>query len=1076
MMNMSPMITKILLPQCPRGLLQRPRLLEFLHEHVDYRLILISASAGYGKTTLLVDFAHDTDIPLCWYSLDTMDNDPRVFVEHFIATIARHFPGFGKRSRTVLRNIERFDRQGMYPLVTALVNEMYEAIPEYFIVVLDDYHCVEDSPAINDFLSALLEHMPENCHIIVSSRTVPGGLPLVRLTARRQMAGLGVNELRFTGEEIQALIKQNYGLDMPLDKARALAEQSEGWITGILLTAQTMWKQLLEGVITTSGLGEQVYEYLASEVFAQQPEEMQEFLLASSVLTQMSPALCDALLERKDSRELLELAEERNLFIIRLEGRERWYRYHHLFREFLQARLRQQDEESFRNLHRRAGQLLAAQEVWGEAISHYMEGADYEAAAATLEAAARPMFISGQWATLTRLLDSLPPSVLEAHPRLLLSRGVMGLEAGNLDEAERYLERAYQKYVEINDKDGAARALIEKGNVYRLQGKYGEAIVRCERALDVLGEKEETIVVAEAHRIIGVCHERLGKFTEGLRHLEKAVFLFEQVSEATRRLHNIAMLHHDLGTIYEITGDLSRSLHHYQQAIRYWQELGKASSLAITLNGIGVNHYYRGEFVQALEAMQEALDKAREAGYARSEAYTLVSLGDVYRDLGDYRQALEVYQAGLEIAEKIREGFLVIYGLSALGEVYYLQGEHRQAEALVRQALELAHQHKSDYEIGLCLVPLGILQYERGDTLQAEATLTQALSLFQQSNMKRELARTHFHLAQVAFLEGDLSRVSEHLNQALHLTTVLGHDQFIIVDGQRTRPMLEYAAANLEDGERFQRLLERVEQFSRSKKKMLCRPRREEPKAPPGLKIRALGRGEVWLNSELVPTSRWVAAQTRELFFFILAHPQGLSKEQIGAVFWPDLSSAKLHSVFHAVMYRLRRAVFPECVIFEEDRYRFNTDLDYWYDVEEFERLCDKAEQVKDNLARQARFYRRAIELYRGDYLEDCYADWCLAERERLQQRFLAALENLARFYRQRKQYGQAIELYRRLLAKDPYREDIYRQVMKCHALSGDRAGIIQCYRECVRVLEEELGLEPSPETQTLYQELLHGE
>mgnify|MGYP005843640087 CR=1 FL=1 len=235
----APMITKVLLPQLPRGLLRRSRLVEFLHASVDYRLILLSAAAGYGKTTLLADFAHDTDLPVCWYALSPSDNDPRVFIEHFLASITHRFPDFGGQSRTVLRNTTQFDEEGMYPLVTAIVNEIYQIIPDYFILVLDDYHLVETSSTINDFLNALLAHLPENCHLIIASRTVPGGLSLVRLAARQQMIGLGTEDLRFTSNEIRALVKQNYDLDIPIESAEQLAQNSDGWITAIILTAQT---------------------------------------------------------------------------------------------------------------------------------------------------------------------------------------------------------------------------------------------------------------------------------------------------------------------------------------------------------------------------------------------------------------------------------------------------------------------------------------------------------------------------------------------------------------------------------------------------------------------------------------------------------------------------------------------------------------------------------------------------------------------------------------------------------------------------------------------------------------------
>ncbi|MGB5932525.1 MAG: hypothetical protein WBH57_05620, partial [Anaerolineae bacterium] len=303
MINSPFLKTKIVLPQRPKTLLHRPRLVEFIHEHIGRKLVLISAAAGYGKTSVLIDFAHDTELPVCWYSLDESDRDPRVLLEYLVASIGHRFPQIleGKLASVVADSSAGFDTN---TILATLINEIYERIAEVFILLLDDYHYVDESVDANRLLDSFLENLPQNCTIVLSSRTMPR-LSLVTLTAKQEIAGLGSADLRFTAEEIERLLSEVYKIPIPSEEAKRLAVESEGWITAILLTTHSLWKGLLQTMIQAKRRGEYVYEYLADQVFNQQGPEVQSFLKGSSILETMDPALCDELLERSDSTKML---------------------------------------------------------------------------------------------------------------------------------------------------------------------------------------------------------------------------------------------------------------------------------------------------------------------------------------------------------------------------------------------------------------------------------------------------------------------------------------------------------------------------------------------------------------------------------------------------------------------------------------------------------------------------------------------------------------------------------------------------------------------------------------------------
>jgi two-component SAPR family response regulator len=230
-----------------------------------------------------------------------------------------------------------------------------------------------------------------------------------------------------------------------------------------------------------------------------------------------------------------------------------------------------------------------------------------------------------------------------------------------------------------------------------------------------------------------------------------------------------------------------------------------------------------------------------------------------------------------------------------------------------------------------------------------------------------------------------------------------------------------------------------------------------------------LGKTRVELDGKVV---QWPAVQSRDMFFCLLQHPEGLSKEEIGEAFWPEHSSSQMHNIFRSTLYRLRRALFREIVVLEADLYSFNRQSDYWFDVEVFERLLDQSEEAVA-AEKKIALLQEALELYRGDYLGDTDAEWCTVDRERLKERYLKAMETLAALHTDQGTLQPAIELYQRVLAHDPYRESVYRDLMLCYYRLGDRASAIRQYQICTNVLRTELGLAPSPETAKLFLKII---
>ncbi|RPI52153.1 MAG: hypothetical protein EHM56_08715, partial [Chloroflexi bacterium] len=667
-------------------------------------------------------------MPVCWYTLDAFDRALRVFMDHLIASIAVCFPGFGRRTAALLASRADLGRS-LYPIVATLVQEIYDTIPEYFFLVLDDHHTIEDEDLLNEFLDLFVTYVDENCHLLIASRTLPALPSLSLLVARRQAAGLSIDELRFTPREIQDLVQQNYQVEMSAEQASILAERTGGWITGLLLSSGHRWEQVRRAAVMRGTVNVDLYDYLTRQVLNRQPAALREFLLVSSVLDEFSPELCSNVLGIEKPLELLDQLRARNLFVTEFEDSGGRLRYHDLFREFLQESLRKQNPERFQELTMQAAKAYADRGEWERAVNRYLAVGEHGCVAKIIRQAAKEMFDTGRWDTLAGWIDALPEAERAANPQFLVDRAKIYMERAKYDQALALYEQARAAFSDAGDGVWAAKVQVMEGYILAYQGRYAEAIALCDQVLPlVAGETDgERISTALAVRNIGLCQIKQGRTAQGRLALEKALRLYEGLNSP----FDVGMVCHDLGYTSELLGDLDAAIEHYQAALDRWQQLGNPGPWANTLNGLGVIYHQQGKYEEAQLALEGALEKCQAAGDLRVEAYVWASLGDLHRDLGAFQRAKQAYEQALEVTHHCRIGFIITYTLSALANVARLQGDLGQCARQLQKAMDLAGKHGSDYEIGLCHTSLGVLAGQMGDLDGGRHHLDQAVSLLE---------------------------------------------------------------------------------------------------------------------------------------------------------------------------------------------------------------------------------------------------------------------------------------------------------------------------------------------------------
>ncbi|GLV59154.1 LuxR family transcriptional regulator [Dictyobacter sp. S3.2.2.5] len=438
---MTPILTtKLYLPRLRPNVVLRPRLLERLHEGLHRKLTLISAPAGFGKTTLVSEWVAEIGRPTAWLSLDEGENDLTRFLTYLIAALQTVVPNIGEGVLSALQSSQSPPTEA---ILTGLLNEI-SVLPDRFVLVLDDYHVIDARP-VDSALAYLVEHLPPPMHLVIVTREDPS-LPLARLRARDLLTELRVADLRFTSSEAAAFFTQVMGLTLSAQDIAALEGRTEGWIAGLQFAALALQdRRDISGFIRTfAGDHRYIMDYLVEEVLQGQPESVRSFLLQTSILDRLSGPLCDAVTGQKDGFAQLEALERGNFFVIALDDRRHWYRYHHLFADVLSVRLMTEQSDQVSTLHRRARRWYEKNGSTSDAIHHALAGGDFERAADLIELAVPEMRRSRQDATLRDWLKALPNELIHFRPVLSVGYTWALLAGGELEAAHARLRDAEQ--------------------------------------------------------------------------------------------------------------------------------------------------------------------------------------------------------------------------------------------------------------------------------------------------------------------------------------------------------------------------------------------------------------------------------------------------------------------------------------------------------------------------------------------------------------------------------------------------------------------------------------------------------
>ncbi len=635
---MSPnlLVTKLYTPHTRNNLVPRPRLIEMLREpwQQGKKLTLISAPAGYGKTTLVTEWLRDLQAKTAWLSLDKADNDPARYLAYFLAALGQIDEHIGENTRAMLLSPQPLPPE---VVLTALINEI-AAVATSFILVLDDYHVIQSLP-VHQQLNFLVEHQPPQMHLVVITREDPP-LPLARLRARGQMVEIRQGDLRFSVEECADFLQRIMGLKLTEENITTLEHRTEGWVAGLQLAALSMQGRddLTDFVATFTGGSHFVLEYLLGEVFERQTVEEQEFLLKTSILERLSGSLCDAVVDRTGSRFMLDRLEHANLFIIPLDQFRTWYRYHHLFADLLHQRLQNTEALSEYELHRRASQWFMAEGHFPEAIHHALAACDWETAAGLISDQSVMMLRRGELVTLLHWLKYLPDEVIYPRPQLCRDYGWALSLTGQLDAAEIYLRKAEAA---AGDDDALlGTILVAQAYNLRVRGDHLQAIERAQRAQPMI-PKEDHLTRGLLALTLGLAYWTRGNFPEA----EQAFMEVDQSAQQSRNHYARMTALTYLGMIQAIYGRLHRAAELCRQVIHIG---GQSPTVSPAYVELGALFYEWNDLASATQHLKIGIELSQRIG-------NLLIQNDGYRTLAIVQQACGEPTAALTTLQKAHQ-------------------------------------------------------------------------------------------------------------------------------------------------------------------------------------------------------------------------------------------------------------------------------------------------------------------------------------------------------------------------------------------------------------------------------------
>ncbi len=793
--------TKLFIPVVRKGAINRPHLITRLNRGIHGALTLISAPAGFGKTTLLADWAAQFSSTVGWVSLEVDDNDPVRFMTYLIMGLKSIKPDIGELSLGMLA------AQQISTLQTAIVpllNDISQTSAQFFIV-LDDYQVIT-SEQVQKIMSFIIEHQCANLHLVIATRSDPF-LPLARLRARNQLTDIRAEDLRFSMREAEQFLNSEMGLNLSAQDIAVLGERTEGWIAGLQMAALSMSTREDKATFIKKFGGSHHYimDYLVDEVLSQQPEIIHTFLLKTSILERLSGSLCDALSGSSSGHEMLDKLEKMNLFLVALDDEHQWYRYHHLFAQLLRSRAeRKFGEASINDLNRQAASWFEKNEMVEEAVLHAMAAQDYQHVSCLIEQNQQKIMAHGEFDLALKWIEALPGEVINSRLRLLAFQARIFGILNRTQEMMLTLDKLEQQ-VKQNPNDNDLTGINADVCYLRAMAAYKESDFVQAFHLALLAQKQAKGEDLEFQNnllmLIGLIQLDLGKISEASRAFSEVTkTVSNKYSLNDIRLIFSAMV--SLADIQVIRGELRNAEQIYNNARNIALQWGDANFHVIgrVFISLGDIKYQQNELELSRAYIQKGIDHYQKWGHASDMAISLASLARVLQASGIFSEANEAIKRALEETKRSTAGVKAInfvrqqqYRIMMMNEDINWVDRWLQ-ENNTQEYEEITYSNEQDFILRVRLL------FFQNKLEAATLLLNQLAEAAQTSDRNGSLIQIFILQALIARSQGQNKISFSWLIQALNIAEPQGYVRVFIDEGESMRALLQEYRSEIDTG------------------------------------------------------------------------------------------------------------------------------------------------------------------------------------------------------------------------------------------------------------------------------------
>lgn len=1064
---------KLTPPRIVKHTLPRPRLTERLLEAPDYRLTVLQAGAGYGKSTALALLARQ-QTPLIWYHLNSGDRDPFHFFTHLLHAFAGVNPHLVEQPATLFsRNQPTGKIADWTQVIDTLNNALVQHCSTPLFLVLDDVHQVNESATMMRLLDWLIGRAAPHLHILLATR-YPLNLPhLLTWRVRGEVLEIGQQELAFNAQEIALLLNDPAGTTLTTVQTTQIALTTEGWAIALQLIRQQLTRRpdagLAQALASLSAGAGDLFSYLAHEVLAHLPGDVQDFLSTTSVLRELNAGVCDFLRGKNDSTAILRYLEENGLFVVPLGPGQ--LRYHPLFRDLLTHQL---SLPARQKAHIRAAGYYHERQNQEAAIHHFLAADSFPEAARIIVQSGRDWVRRGHIDMVAGWIGALPPETLENHPLLLSLLGDVARLHSHFEEALGWYQQAETRARAHQDLQAVGQALRGQARVYLDTVNPSKADQLLQEALAISDGRESRESRARLLELLAENLLNRGQIDAARRYQEQARTLREEGPSPAELSVRLLIRSGRLAA--------ARTELELRAAAEKAEPVQRPRAHRETLLLLSLIMSFQGEQAAALLTAEEGIQRGRELASPFITAVGYMRQGHAWllnKNHTGYEKAIACFQEAIAISEALMVPRLKVEACWGLAQAHGFRGELNQARNYAEQGIAIAREAGDEWIEGLVRTVVGAAYILAGEFHTGHAWLNQAEAIFEEVRdtfgqsvvwLWRCLAwqRTHESGYLTEGLGHLLHRVRQHDYAFLLVApTLLGPpDERVLV------PLLILARDH-----------GREAAYARDLLAHLGLP---YIRHHPGyrLKVRTLGNFLLWRGREAVQRQDWQRQKALVLFLLLVTYRgRMLERDQIVDMLWPGRSPSEGDQDFKVAYNQMCRVLEPgrernapsAYVRRDGSCYGLRPEADLVIDADEFLALIETGDRHYSQNKNQAlEAYQDALALYQGEFLQaHPYDEWCSEERERLLTAYLRVAERVAQLSLEQEQWEAAIQVCRQILARDNCWESAYRMLMEAYSRQGNRSQVVRTYQRCTGRLQSELGITPSTTTINLYERLL---